>query len=96
MTVTLFWAVYFGVTFAVWFLFNRTDWNPAPWSYFDRTPFQCSKCLQTWVLVASYISIAYIIASPAFGFWGVILAAGNAAALQYDEKQRIEYEDKQG
>lgn len=88
LTVGLFWSMYFAVMAAVWTLHRH--WHPEPWSFFDRTPFNCERCLTTWTLVASYISVAYILHCTAFGLWGCILSAGNAAALAYDNRMREE------
>lgn len=90
--VVLFWAVYFFISYAMHYFYNVlqiTSWF-APYSFWNRYPFVCHKCATTWVLVGAYISSAYILGCFWFGFWGVLLSAGNGYALYYTEKQLVE------
>lgn len=90
-TVGLFWAMYFAVMAAVWTLHRH--WHPEPFTMLDKYPFLCCKCLTTWTLVASYISMAYILHCAAFGFWGCLLAAGTGYAWHVTDKEREVYDD---
>lgn len=86
--VFLFWGMYFAITWAVAALHDA--WTPEPWSYFDKYPWKCAKCLTTWTLAASYISVACMLSSPLFGVFGTLLAAGEGMAQQYTEKERLQ------
>lgn len=87
MTVGLFWTMYFIIMAAVYKLHDV--WTPEPFSMFDKYPWKCCKCLTTWSLVGSYISVAYMLHSPAFGFWGCLLAAGTGLAWHITDKERF-------
>lgn len=92
--VGVFWAMYFTILTAIWWLKEVKAYQPRPFSILDQPPFDCRYCLTTWSMLASYISIAVIISNFWFGFCGVILSIGEALALKYKMKQMIVDEDK--
>ena len=87
--IVLYWAIFFVTTFITWVLYIKEPVKIEPWSYFDRLPWNCWKCCTTWVMAATYISVAYILGNIAFGVWGCILTAGNALAMEITERRRF-------
>lgn len=83
-----FWGMYIFILFAMWILKEQMAWQPTAYSMLDFYPFLCRKCLTTWTLIASYISVGIIISSPLFAVFGVLLGAGTGYAMDYTEKER--------
>lgn len=88
--VTAFWGMYFVILTLVWYLKERLAWTPKPYGIIDNYPFICRKCLTTWTLIASYISVGIIINNPVFAIFGVLLGAGTGYAIHQTEKERME------
>lgn len=92
--VGAFWAMYFVILTAIWWLKEVKAYQPRPFSILDQPPFDCRYCLTTWSMLASYVSIAVIISNFWFGFCGVLLSIGEGLALKYKKKQMIIDENK--
>ena len=83
-----FWLLYFTLLTLIWWLKEVKAWSPEPFGVLDSYPWICRKCLTTWTLIASYLSVGIIIGNPAFAFFGVLLGAGTGYAMHYTEKER--------
>ena len=88
--VAAFWIIYFTIIAIIHYLKEHLAWQPKPYTLLDQYPWICEKCLQTWTLIATYISIAVIIDSFLFGVFGVLLGAGHGIARHITEKERME------
>lgn len=82
----LFFTVYLFSTWIPWYITEKK--GVEPWSFFDRFPYKCRKCFTMWLLLISYITVAYIIGSWWFAILGLILTAMNTIADIYTENQR--------
>ena len=85
LLITLFWAVFFMITYASYYVVERLV---KPFNYFDRIPTNCLKCCTTWSLLASYITISIIISNWWFLGFGVIITVMEAIALHLTEKEK--------
>lgn len=88
MLIILYWAIFFTVTFVTWVLYIKEPIRIKPWSYFDRLPYICHKCMTTWTLIAIYIMVAILLDNIIFGTFGVILSALHGYGLYKLEKER--------
>lgn len=91
--VGAFWVHYFIILLAVYILKEKIAWQPKPFSMLDSYPWICRKCLTTWTLVASYISVGFILTDPLYAIFGVILGAATGFAMNYTDNERIKAED---
>ena len=87
--VAAFWLWYFFILTAVYYIKEVKAWQPKPYGVLDTYPFICRRCLTTWTLVASYISIGIIISNPWFAYAGTLLGAATGYAMYYTEKERM-------
>lgn len=90
LLLTIFWGMFFGISYTMHYLYNVLYISPKDWSYFDNYPFKCGKCMQTWSLIASYIMVGMIIGNAEFAIFGVMLSALYGYGLYKNEKERIE------
>lgn len=88
MLIILYWAIFFTVTFVTWVLYIKEPIRIKSWSYFDRLPYICHKCMTTWTLIAIYIMVAILLDNIIFGTFGVILSALHGYGLYKLEKER--------
>ena len=84
-----FWILYFAILTAIYYIKEVKMWQPKPYGVLDTYPFICRKCLTTWTLIASYISIGIIISNIWFAIAGTILGAATGYAMYYTEKERM-------
>lgn len=87
--ITGFWILYFAILTAIYYIKEVKMWQPKPYGVLDTYPFICRKCLTTWTLIASYISIGIIISNIWFAIAGTILGAATGYAMYYTEKERM-------
>lgn len=94
--VTGFWAHYFLVLTIIYWLKEVIAWQPQPFGILDFYPFLCRRCLTTWSLVASYISVGIIISNPLYAIFGVILSAATGFAMNYTDNERLKNDEDDG
>lgn len=76
--------IFFAVGYFSWW-FTEKDNVP---EFLEYKPFQCRLCLTFWLLVGIYLALGI-----SFELWvvlivGVILAALNAIAMHYEQKNK--------
>ena len=96
LLIILFWAEFFGITMILHYFYNIRMWSPKPFSYFDKPPFNCFKCFTTWCLVAVYLMSGILLADVVYTVFGITLAGLYGYGLYKDEKERIDYGEKEG
>ena len=93
ITIIIFWAIFFVITFATHYIYIVRTVNIKPWSYFDHYPFLCYKCMTTWALIATYIMAGVLMADLTFTLLGITLASLYGFGLYKLEKERTINED---
>ena len=86
--IVLYWAIFFVTTFITWVIYIKEPVKIEPWSYFDRYPFICNKCMTTWTLIAIYVMVALLLKNFIFGLFGVLLSGLHGYGLYKSEKER--------
>lgn len=86
--IVLYWAIFFVTTFITWVIYIKEPVKIEPWSYFDRYPFICNKCMTTWTLIAIYVMVALLLNNFIFGLFGVLLSGLHGYGLYKSEKER--------
>ena len=86
--IVLYWAIFFVTTFITWVIYIKEPVKIEPWSYFDRYPFICNKCMTTWTLIAIYVMVALLLDNFIFGLFGVLLSGLHGYGLYKSEKER--------
>ena len=86
--IVLYWAIFFVTTFITWVIYIKEPVKIEPWSYFDRYPFICNKCMTTWTLIAIYVMVALLLDNFIFGLFGVLLSGLHGYGLYKLEKER--------
>lgn len=87
-TIFLFWAQFIVIFYGCWYVLEH--YYPKPFSCFDLKPFNCRKCLSTWSLLASYISVGLLLNNYVYMIAGIVLSLLAGAALYIDEKNRFQ------
>jgi len=86
--IILYWVIFFVTTFITWVMYIKEPVKIEPWSYFDRYPFICGKCMTTWTLIAIYVMVALLLNNFIFGLFGVLLSGLHGYGLYKLEKER--------
>ena len=93
LLIILFWAIFFGISVVLHYIYITKSISIKPWSYFDQYPFTCYKCMTTWALVTTYIMAGILLADVTFTILGITLSALYGFGLYKLEKERIQDED---
>lgn len=88
--IILFWFIFFAITVTTHYIYIVKTVNIKPWSYFDKYPFKCYKCMTTWALITTYIMAGILLADMTFTLLGVTLASLYGYGLYKDEKERMQ------
>lgn len=86
-TIFLFWFTFITIFYGVWYILE--NYHPKPFSCFDLRPFNCRKCLTTWSMLASYLSLGLLLNNYVFMVCGIVLSILAGLALYIDEKKRF-------
>lgn len=86
LLVLSFWFIYFTIT---WLAYYISEKCVKAFNYFDIIPFSCRKCLSTWGLGASYLSMSIIISNWIYFAFGLLITILNAVAMIYTEKEKM-------
>lgn len=84
----LFWGIFAGVTAITWLIYIVKGFTIAPWSYLDRYPFVCYKCMTTWTLIVCYIMAGLLLSDYTFIAMGIALSALHGYGMDKLEKER--------
>lgn len=89
LLILLFWAIFFGISVVLHYIYITKSINIKPWSYFDQYPFACYKCMTTWALVTTYIMAGILLADVTFTLLGITLSFCYGFGLNKREKERF-------
>ena len=78
--------IFFGIRIAAHYLIEEADGYPPKW--LDYQPFNCEKCLTSWMLVGSYTAFWLLTSCTLTLVVGLALTALNAIAMHVDEKSK--------
>lgn len=78
--------IFFGIRIVAHYLIEEAEWYPTKW--LDYQPFNCEKCLTTWLLVGSYIAFWLLTSCTLTLVVGLALTVLNAIAMHVDEKSK--------
>lgn len=86
-TIFLFWLIFITIFYGVWYILEK--YYPKPFSCFDLKPFNCRKCLTTWSMLGTYISVGLMLNNYVFMVHGIVISILSGLALYIDEKNRF-------
>lgn len=85
--------IFFGIRIAAHYLIEEADGYPPKW--LDYQPFNCEKCLTTWLLAGSYTAFWLLTGCTLTLVVGLVITVLNAIAMHVDEKNNTKsiYDD---
>ena len=85
LDIIVFWSIYI-ISFILGYAVSES--LVRPFGMFDVYPFCCRKCLTTWLMIASYVSIGICLGKWVLMLCGVILAAAQALCFIITDKEK--------